>query len=99
MGEIRDVELALPAHGHPFDDLAGRAQAIKEHHHERLDEIREIAQDIGRADVNAFMKRLFKERSWGDMAESETYAHLEHMRLEGMAEAHRNDKGRLVYDI
>jgi hypothetical protein len=45
------------------------------------------------------MKRLFKERSWGDMAESETYAHLEHLRLEGKAEAHRNDDGRLVYDL
>ncbi len=99
VGEIGGVDLALPAHGHPFDDLKGRAQSIKEHHYERLDEIREIANDIGRADVNAFMKRLFKERSWGDMAESETYAHLEHLRLEGQAEAHRNEKGRLVYDI
>ena len=45
------------------------------------------------------MKRLFRERSWGEMAESETYAHLEHLRLEGMAEAHRDDKGRLVYDL
>ena len=99
VGESRDVGLALPAHGPPFDDLAGRAQAIKRHHHERLVEIREIADDIGQADVNAFMKRLFRERSWGDMAESETYAHLEHLRLEGKAEAHRNEDGRLVYDL
>ncbi|MCP4904681.1 MAG: MBL fold metallo-hydrolase [bacterium] len=99
VGEIRDVDLALPAHGHPFDDLKSRAQSIKQHHYERLNEIRDIASDIGRADVNAFMKRLFKERSWGDMAESETYAHLEHLRLEGQAEAHRNDQGRLVYEI
>ncbi|MAG29290.1 MAG: hypothetical protein CL908_00155 [Deltaproteobacteria bacterium] len=99
VGEIRNVELALPAHGHPFDDLAGRARSIKEHHYERLEEIAGIAKDVGRADVNTFMKRLFKERSWGDMAESETYAHLEHLRLEGKAEAHRNDEGRLVYDL
>ncbi len=99
VGEIRGVDLALPAHGHPFNDLAGRAQAIKEHHFERLDEIKDIAKDIGRADVNAFMKRLFRERSWGDMAESETYAHLEHLRLERQAEAFRDDKGRLVYDL
>ena len=99
VGEIHGVDLALPAHGHPFQDLAGRAQAIKEHHHERLEEIKHIAKDIGRADVNAFMKRLFRERSWGDMAESETYAHLEHLRLERQAEAHRDDKGRLVYDL
>ena len=99
VGEIRGVELALPAHGHPFRDLAARAQSIKQHHHERLDEIVEIAKDVGRADVNTFMKRLFRERSWGDMAESETYAHLEHLRLEGRAEASRNEQGRLVYEI
>ena len=58
-----------------------------------------IAKEIGRADVNSFMKRLFRERSWGDMAESETYAHLEHLRLEGKAEAHRNEQGRLVYEL
>ena len=99
VGEIGGVELALPAHGHPFQDLKGRAVSIKEHHHERLDEIRKIAKEIGTADVNSFMKRLFRERSWGDMAESETYAHLEHLRLSREAEAHRNEKGRLVYDI
>lgn len=99
VGEIRDVDLALPAHGHPFGDLKGRAQSIKEHHYERLEELRTIADDLGQADVNAFMKRLFRERSWGDMAESETYAHLEHLRLEGKAEAHRNDQGRLVYEL
>jgi glyoxylase-like metal-dependent hydrolase (beta-lactamase superfamily II) len=99
VGEISDVDLALPAHGHPFKDLKGRAHAIKEHHHDRLEEIRSIAKELGRADVNSFMKRLFRERSWGDMAESETYAHLEHLRLEGQAEAHRNGSGRLVYDL
>jgi len=99
VGEIRDADLALPAHGHPFGDLKGRAQSIKEHHFERLAELGQIARDIGRADVNSFMKRLFKERSWGEMAESETYAHLEHLRLEGKAEAHRDAKGRLVYDL
>ena len=29
------------------------------------------------------MKRAFKERSWGGMAESETYAHLDHLRDHG----------------
>jgi hypothetical protein len=45
------------------------------------------------------MKRLFKERSWGEMAESETYAHLEHLRHARQAEAYRNEQGRLVYEI
>lgn len=99
VGEIQNVKLALPAHGHPFTNLAERAQSIKAHHHERLEEIDEIARELGRADVNAFMKRLFRERSWGDMAESETYAHLEHLRMAGKATAYRNEQGRLVYEI
>ena len=99
VGEISGVELVLPAHGHPFSDLAGRANSIKQHHHERLEEIRNIAKEIGTADVNSFMKRLFRERSWGDMAESETYAHLEHLRLARQAEAYRNEQGRLVYEL
>jgi hypothetical protein len=32
-----------------------------------------------------FMDVLFQERSWGAMAERETYAHLEHLRLTGEA--------------
>ena len=99
VGEINGVDLALPAHGHPFSDLRGRANSIKEHHNERLEEIRNIAKDIGTADVNSFMKRLFRERSWGEMAESETYAHLEHLRLARQAEAYRNEQGRLVYEL
>ncbi len=99
VGEIRDVRKALPAHGHPFEDLQGRCEAIKAHHHERLGMLEQIARQVGPADVNTYMKGLFRERSWGDMAESETYAHLEHLRLEGRAGAHRDPDGRLIYEI
>ena len=99
IGEIRGVERVLPAHGHPFEDLAGRAEAIKSHHVERLEQVREIAREIGPADVEQFMQRLFRRRSWGEMAESETYAHLEHLRLGGKAEAHRQPGGRLIYEL
>ena len=78
------VRLNLPAHGHPFADLAGRAQEIKDHHAERLQVLRDASSEIGRpATVMDLSKRLFKQRSWGPMAESETYAHLEHLRLAG----------------
>ena len=40
---------------------------------------------MGSGTVEAYMQRLFKERSWGDMAASETYAHLEHLRILGQA--------------
>ena len=39
---------------------------------------------------------LFPKKHWGVMAESETFAHLEHLVLEGDAERRRED-GRLIY--
>ncbi len=86
-----DVELVLPAHGHPFKDLAGRADHILEHHHERLDIIRDAADDLPEGTVADYMRRLFRERSWGDMAESETFAHLEHLRIAGEATSFDRD--------
>ncbi|MDJ0866306.1 MAG: MBL fold metallo-hydrolase [Myxococcota bacterium] len=94
--EIDGVERVLPAHGHPFDDLAGRAREIQRHHHERLDQVRKIGNELGAASVVDFSKRLFAERSWGVMAESETYAHLEHLRHAREAERYAED-GVLFY--
>jgi glyoxylase-like metal-dependent hydrolase (beta-lactamase superfamily II) len=87
MEELDGVRLALPAHGHPFTDLAGRAAEIRQHHLERLDILRHAGDELGVAPVETFMERLFRERSWGEMAASETWAHLEHLRVLGDAEA------------
>ena len=98
VGEIRGVENVLPAHGHPFDDLHDRVDAIKRHHFERLEKVKSISREIGRpANVEVFMQQLFKPRSWGAMAESETYAHLEHLRIAGDAERHEDDQGKYLY--
>ncbi len=88
MAGIEGVTIALPAHGHPFTDLSGRSEHIIDHHEDRLDIIRQAGRDlsdgtVGEGTVNDYMKVLFRERSWGDMAESETYAHLEHLRAIG----------------
>jgi glyoxylase-like metal-dependent hydrolase (beta-lactamase superfamily II) len=99
VAEMKGVGRVLPAHGHPFDGLAARCEAIKRHHHERLDAVKSIARDLGPAGVGSFSRRLFKPRSWGPMAESETYAHLEHLRLAGEAECYRNERGKLVYVV
>lgn len=99
MGTFEGITQALPAHGHPFVDLAGRAADIRQHHEERLDILRAASADIGRpASVEELMQRLFSERAWGQMAASETYAHLEHLRLCGAAET-RRDGDILLYDI
>jgi hypothetical protein len=55
---------------------------------------REFGQPVA---VQAFSERLFKPRSWGSMAESETYAHLEHLRIKGDAERVEESDGRLLY--
>ena len=92
------VTTVLPAHGHPFEDLPGRVKSIHEHHMERLEKLREVGAEFdGWATVVDFSKRLFRERSWGQMAESETWAHLEHLRLTGRADSRVGDDGLLAY--
>jgi glyoxylase-like metal-dependent hydrolase (beta-lactamase superfamily II) len=84
-----EVRTVLPAHGQPFEDLRGRCDSIKEHHQERLDTLRRASEGHGWATVQALSRELFRQRSWGPMAESETYAHLEHLRRAGQAERRR----------
>jgi glyoxylase-like metal-dependent hydrolase (beta-lactamase superfamily II) len=96
VAELTGVKQVLPAHGHPFSDLADRARAIKRHHFERLERIKEISRELGPSNVEQFSHKLFKPRSWGPMAESETYAHLEHLRIGGDAER-RDEKGGYIY--
>ena len=96
--ETQSVQQVLPAHGNPFNDLAARTRDIKRHHHERLVRVREIGKELGPASVVDFSKKLFKERSWGMMAESETYAHLEYLRHEREADSYRED-GQIFYII
>jgi len=86
MAKLENVTVALPAHGHPFVDLAGRVREIEEHHVERLASLRKASEELDRpAPVQELMQQLFSPRAWGSMAESETYAHLEHLRLTGSA--------------
>ena len=78
--------------------LRARTEAIKRHHYERLEKIREISRQLGPASVEDISKQLFRQRSWGPMAESETYAHLEHLRLAGQAESRREGE-KLIYTL
>jgi glyoxylase-like metal-dependent hydrolase (beta-lactamase superfamily II) len=79
-----DVRVVLPAHGHPFDDLAGRAESIKDHHRARLELVRTASRDAGHPlSVQEVSSVLFSPRAQGPMADSETFAHLEHLRLIG----------------
>lgn len=86
VGALGESTTVLPAHGDPFTNVRARASAIADHHHGRLDRLREIGGEIGDQPVEEYMKLLFRERSWGMMAASETYAHLEWLRTAGEAE-------------
>jgi glyoxylase-like metal-dependent hydrolase (beta-lactamase superfamily II) len=83
---LGDVSRVLPAHGHPFTDLSGRIDQIVAHHEGRLTELRQVSAALGAATVVELSKELFRPAVWGMMAESETYAHLEYLRLRGEAE-------------
>jgi glyoxylase-like metal-dependent hydrolase (beta-lactamase superfamily II) len=93
------ISIVLPAHGHPFTDLAARVDSIKVHHVERMEALREVSLALGPTTVTELSQHLFRPAAWGPMAESETYAHLEHLRLAGDAERFEDGKGRLVYRV
>ena len=66
---------------------AARTVAIKRHHQVRLEKLKDISREYGRpATVPEFSHHLFHPRAWGSMADSETFAHLEHLRIAGDAE-------------
>jgi len=98
VGGMAGVRLVLPAHGNPFTDLRARTEAIRAHHEERLLRLRDLSQELGPTTVEMFSHHLFRQDHWGPMAEAETFAHLEHLRLAGLAE--RRGLGEsLVYEL
>jgi glyoxylase-like metal-dependent hydrolase (beta-lactamase superfamily II) len=97
VASFEGVNVVLPAHGHPFTDLAGRVEEMKRHHDERLERLREISNELGWANVIDVSHQLFAPRSWGSMAESETYAHLEHLRVRGEAQRREGPGGLIEF--
>ena len=96
LADLDGVTTVLPAHGHPFSNLSGRVDEMKVHHDERLEQIHGLSGEAGWSDVEELSHRLFQPRSWGSMAESETYAHLEYLRLRDRADV-RDVDGKLEY--
>ena len=83
----------------PLRDLRARTEAIKRHHSRAPRQGEgDLARASARRPCEAFSHELFQPRSWGSMAESETYAHLEHLRIAGQAERHMGDTGKLIYE-
>jgi glyoxylase-like metal-dependent hydrolase (beta-lactamase superfamily II) len=99
VADLPGVARVLPAHGHPFTDLGGRVDSIKAHHVERMEKLRQASLALGPTTVAELSHHLFRKAVWGAMAESETYAHLEHLRLAGEAECFEDGQRRLVYRV
>lgn len=87
MHTFDEVKVVLPAHGLEFHDLSGRSQEIIDHHDDRLATLGHAAAHAPENELTVpeFSKHLFKPRSWGHMADSETFAHLEYLRQQGKA--------------
>jgi glyoxylase-like metal-dependent hydrolase (beta-lactamase superfamily II) len=84
---IRDlpVKRVLPAHGDPFDDLAGRVDEILAHHDARLDAVL-VALGTRERDAYSVARELFpvlRSSHEERFALAETLAHLRHLERGG----------------
>ena len=88
-----DVSLVLPAHGEPYRDAVGRAAELRLHHEERLQRL-EDALAAGPRPLRTLTDEIFGDvvhREDRMLADMETYAHLEYLRLR--ERARRDDSG------
>jgi glyoxylase-like metal-dependent hydrolase (beta-lactamase superfamily II) len=81
-----EIALVLPAHGEPFTDAPGRAAELIAHHERRLTRLEDMLSGGGPAHTADLAERLFSDVAHPAdrlLAEMETYAHLEYLRLRG----------------
>jgi glyoxylase-like metal-dependent hydrolase (beta-lactamase superfamily II) len=83
-----DPILALPGHGEPIRDPAGRARELIEHHRERLEATAAALRDAPRTayEVSLVLFPRELDASSRRFAVAETLAHLERLAAEGRAE-------------
>lgn len=93
-----EPRLALPGHGEPIHDPAGRAREIVRHHRERLDEAVAALGPEPRSGYELSFALFPDDRgpSQRRFAVAETLSHLERLVVEGRA-ARGGDDGRVTY--
>jgi glyoxylase-like metal-dependent hydrolase (beta-lactamase superfamily II) len=96
VADLGDGMVALPAHGHPFTDVASRAAAIVAHHDERIERVVDLLAADSPTTVEAMSLALFGRHGADPLAVSETYAHLEHLRRSDRV-TRRRDGDTLLY--
>ena len=93
-----DPRIALPGHGDPIDDPAGRARELKEHHRARLDEAAEGARTEPQSGYELSFALFGSDLppAGRRFAIAETLSHLERLVREGAAVRHEVD-GAVTY--
>ena len=84
---VLPVKRVLPAHGEPFDDLAGRVEQLLVHHAERLEACLAALESGSRTAWDVCLVLFPKLRSAHEerFAIAETLAHLRHLEATGRA--------------
>jgi glyoxylase-like metal-dependent hydrolase (beta-lactamase superfamily II) len=90
---LTGVTRGLPAHGGVIEDVPTRALDIIEHHVGRMAVLHDASSGEGWMSVAGYSNHLFRPERQGALADSETYAHLAHVELRGMAERRVRDDG------
>ena len=62
-----------------------------------MEQLRDASLALGPATVQELCHEIFPRKHWGVMAESETFAHLEHMVMRGRGRALARRLGRMIY--
>jgi glyoxylase-like metal-dependent hydrolase (beta-lactamase superfamily II) len=91
-----DLRLALPGHGDPINDPAGRSRALIEHHRSRLDATVRAVDDGARTGYEVSLSLFGRELAPAArrFAVAETLSHLERLVAEG--KARRRGDGQTV---
>jgi glyoxylase-like metal-dependent hydrolase (beta-lactamase superfamily II) len=96
-----DAAEALPAHEYRFRGIAGRSQAIAQHHDARAREVLDIVAAAGQPTVWDVTENLTWSRTWDEItgfmrraALAETAAHVEYLQREGRLLIHQGSAGK-----
>ncbi len=104
-----DVELVLPGHRNTFTDLYGRVEQLKNHHFERIEEIKTILKEKGNKSAYQVASHMTWDidcNSWTDFplvqkwfATGEALAHLEYMEKNNMISKETEDSNDISIEF
>ncbi len=104
---LLDVNLVLPGHGRPFNNLRQRIIELKQHHRERADEILSILNSkvMNAYQISSRMSCDIEYGSWEEFPASqkwfamgETLSHLKYLEDEGSVHSEMQG-GNIVYSV